>query len=170
MNLRTHDKGILIFENHAEIQQLNYDSSTNIHNVSVNTAIIDYSTSPKENNIIECHNAITITTSDISSGQNEPFVAKTFGKNANDNIQKNINLDNTFKDSDAGPFYVFVEHRNLNIGRLHPMKLGEKLLQLNGYEKFIKEISRVGRNRIKIEVTSGNIANQLIRDPFFFAK
>lgn len=80
---------------------------------------------------------------------------------------KNINLDNKFKDTDAGPFFIFVEHKNLNIGRMHPMKLGEKLLQLSDFEKHIKEISRVGRNRIKIELDSGSIANKLVIHPFF---
>lgn len=44
------------------------------------------------------------------------------------------------------------------------MKLGE-ILQLLGYEKHIKEISRVGQNRIKLELHSGSIVEKLITHP-----
>lgn len=75
--------------------------------------------------------------------------------------------NNKFRNSDKGPYIVFVEHKILNLGRLHPMKLGEKLSQLSEYEKHITEISGVGRNRIKVLLDSGNAANKLIGDSFF---
>lgn len=103
------------------------------------------------------------------AGQGRFYLSqKTPSKNVDINKHRNINLENKFREADSGPFYFFVEHKTLNIGRLHPMKLGEKLLQLNAYEKFIKEISRVGRNRIKVEVSSGAIANELVADKFFY--
>ncbi|CAH1985388.1 unnamed protein product [Acanthoscelides obtectus] len=79
------------------------------------------------------------------------------------------NTDNRFRNSDTGPYFVFVEHLDLNLGRLHPMKLGEKLAALAEYEKHILEISTVGRNRIKIELDSGDTANKLIEDSLFEA-
>lgn len=78
-----------------------------------------------------------------------------------------IDTNNRFKNTDKGPFLIFVEHKSLNLGRLHPMKLGEKLSQLSEYEKHITEISGVGRNRIKVQVDSGNAANKLVADSFF---
>lgn len=92
-------------------------------------------------------------------------------KNNNDNVNRHrrlpIDISNRFRNCDTGPYHIFVEHLELNIGRLHPMKLGEKLVNLGEYEKFISEISTVGRNRIKIELTSGSIANKLVEDAFF---
>lgn len=78
-----------------------------------------------------------------------------------------LDLSNRFKNTDSGPYLIFVEHITLNIGRLHPMKLGEKLINLSEYDKHILEISNVGRNRIKIEVKSADIANKLVVEPFF---
>ncbi|CAG9836320.1 unnamed protein product [Diabrotica balteata] len=49
-------------------------------------------------------------------------------------------------------------------GRLHPMKLGEKLLSLSNYDKNIIEIVSVGKNRIKIQVDSGAVANNLFNE------
>lgn len=84
-----------------------------------------------------------------------------------DNSSRFINMNNRFRSNDIGPYLIFVEHKSLNIGRLHPMKLGEKLSQLSEYDKYITEISSVGKNRIKIEVSSGNIANNLVEESFF---
>lgn len=91
--------------------------------------------------------------------------------NKNDTIEKQrsrfIDLENRFKSTDSGPYLIFVEHIDLNIGRLHPMRLGEKLINLSEYDRYISEISNVGRNRIKIEVNSAEIANKLVNEPFF---
>ncbi|CAG9827120.1 unnamed protein product [Diabrotica balteata] len=56
---------------------------------------------------------------------------------------------------------------DFRISRLHPMKIGEKLSSLADYDKNITEIVSVGRNRIKIEVDSGLVANRLVEESFF---
>ncbi|CAH1224967.1 unnamed protein product [Diabrotica balteata] len=52
-------------------------------------------------------------------------------------------------------------------GCLHPMKIEEKLSSPADYDKNITEIVSVVRNRIKIEVDSGLVANRLVEEPFF---
>nr|CAI5820850.1 unnamed protein product [Callosobruchus analis] len=80
---------------------------------------------------------------------------------------KNINTDNRFRPNSTGPFFIFVEHKYLNIGRLHPMRVGEKLLQIGGDEKHIMEINTVGKNRLKIQVDSATVANRLVTNQVF---
>lgn len=87
---------------------------------------------------------------------------KDFNKNASEKA-----VNNKYREIDAGPYYIFVEHKYLNIGNLHPMRLGHLLEKLSNYDPYIKEYSAVGRNRVKIEVTSPAIANDLIKHEIF---
>lgn len=80
---------------------------------------------------------------------------------------KNINTDNRFSSYSTGPYYIFVEHKYLNIGRIHPMRLGEKLLHIGEDEKHIIEINNIGRNRIRIQVDSASAANKLVSNSVF---
>lgn len=80
---------------------------------------------------------------------------------------KNLNTDNRFSSHSTGPYFMFVEHKYLNIGRIHPMRLGEKLLQIGEDEKHIIEINNIGRNRIKIQVDSAAAANKLVSNSVF---
>lgn len=74
---------------------------------------------------------------------------------------------NRYHIEDSGPYLIFVEHNRLNVGNLHPLRLGYKLESLIEYDPYIKEISSVGRNRVKIEVTSPVIANKLVEHDLF---
>lgn len=63
------------------------------------------------------------------------------------------------------PYYVYVEHSEKNVGKLHPMALGKFLhIDLN-IKNDIIEISRMGINRVKIEMKSVNAINKLIENP-----
>nr|CAI5863438.1 unnamed protein product [Callosobruchus analis] len=75
---------------------------------------------------------------------------------------KHLNLDNKYSLDSPRPYVVFVEHKYLNVGRLHPMRLGEKLLNIGNDARHIKEINTVGRNRIKIELDSPAAANRIL--------
>lgn len=88
-------------------------------------------------------------------------------KICNDNDNK-INYNLRFKDTDSGPFCVYVEHDTLNVGQLHPMKVGNILSEFTAeLQAEIIEVLSVGRNRIKIFLKSGASANFLIGHEIF---
>lgn len=77
------------------------------------------------------------------------------------------NTDLRYRSNDIGPYVILVEHLNLNIGRVHPMKLGGMFKELNEVNKEISEISKVGRNRIKIIFKCASAANSVINHKIF---
>lgn len=114
----------------------------------------------------------------VSDGNDNTEINKNQEKMITDNAQKNseilgqpkfkyIDTDNRYANNSPGPFVVYVEHSNLNIGRLHPMRLGEKLMRIEDSEECIKEINVIGKNRVKIEVTSAGAANRLVNNSIF---
>lgn len=146
----------------SDIEDVIFVDSVSLHNRNTNQP------SSFSLNSVDSSQYNSQYSNNVSQGQTHAMQKPPDKTNSSSaNTYKNFNCENRFKDKDSGPFFVFVEHKTLNIGRMHPMKLGEKLLQLTGYDKQIKEISRIGRNRIKIELHSGNIANKLVTHSFF---
>lgn len=98
-------------------------------------------------------------------------VQKTSTKNTQINTEtskaKYINTDNRYNSNSTGPFVLYVEHLSLNVGRLHPMKLAEKLLNIGDDERYITEINVIGRNRVKIVVSNAAAANRLVTNTIF---
>lgn len=80
---------------------------------------------------------------------------------------KYIDTDNRYNNNSTGPFVLYVEHLSLNVGRLHPMKLAEKLLNIGDDERYITEINVIGRNRVKIVVANAAAANRLVTNTIF---
>lgn len=75
-------------------------------------------------------------------------------------------VNNRYSRSDAGPYIVFVESLDKNIGKLHPMSVGKLLYTYNSLLKHdIDNISPSGRNRVKIELKTAAAANNLIEAP-----
>lgn len=79
----------------------------------------------------------------------------------------NINFDNRYKNDSKGPFSIFVEHKYLNFGKLHPMRISEKLYNLGGEEKNISYLEIVGRNRVQVFCKTPQAANVLVSNPIF---
>lgn len=94
--------------------------------------------------------------------------------NRSQNNANNINANNTINKSqitylyegkDDGPYYVFIESLDLNekgISRMHPMSLG-KLLKKLFPNTEIRSMKKNGRNRIKIQVPTRDLANEIIQ-------
>lgn len=83
-----------------------------------------------------------------------------------ENEMKDINsfdLTNKYSFKDKGPYSVYVEHLNKNIGRLFPMKVGFYFLEEKDFKNDILDIVSVGVNRVKILFKTFSIANNLIQ-------
>ncbi|KAK9873823.1 hypothetical protein WA026_002181 [Henosepilachna vigintioctopunctata] len=88
----------------------------------------------------------------------------SLNQNKDKSLKKKLNL--RYTGSDSGPFLIIVESKsNNNIGNIHPMNLGKKLI--NSGITGIKNIAKKGKNRLAIEFISGSTANQFIgSNPF----
>lgn len=76
--------------------------------------------------------------------------------------RNDIDITNRYRATDVGPYYVFVEHKDKNIGRLFPMRVGYYLRMNNEFKKSIVDIKVVGRNRVKVILNSLKAANEMI--------
>lgn len=75
---------------------------------------------------------------------------------------KQYDLENKYRTTDNGPYYVMVEHEDKNIGRLFPIRIGHYLLSDPYLKQNILDIKAVGLNRVKIICKTYNSANNLI--------
>ena len=68
-----------------------------------------------------------------------------------------------FSPNSIGPYYVYVQSNNQNIGQLHPAAIGYKLKsnQITG----VVETQFSGKNRIKVEFNDPLLANKFISHP-----
>lgn len=71
-------------------------------------------------------------------------------------------VNNKYSCSDQGPFFVYLEHKNKNLGRLFPIKIGYFLQQVEELKKDIVDIKSIGLKRVKVEFKSYSRANLLI--------
>lgn len=89
-------------------------------------------------------------------------------KRINNKITMAKNKKLEYAITDFGPFIVIVEARKGNVGNIHPLDLGKILFQLQ--IKGIKEIQRKGANRISVEFTTSEHANDFLKNETFEAK
>lgn len=83
-------------------------------------------------------------------------------------IQENrarvIDFENKYKPTDAGPYFVYVEHKEKNVGRLFPVRIGHYLTVSEMFKKTIVDIKPVGINRVKVVLNSYRAANDLVNN------
>lgn len=84
--------------------------------------------------------------------------------NINSDYQSKIDYNNKYKRSDAGPYFVYVESTDKNIGRLFPIRIGHYLKVDDAYKNSIVDIKIVGRNRVKVVLKSFQAANNLVNN------
>ena len=97
---------------------------------------------------------------------NNPVDNQSSRKVQTDTNQRII-LETAYRFDDSGPFQVIIESENADlagVSRMHPMSLG-KLLHSQHPEvsEHISSINKVGRNKIRVELTNFMTANKLIR-------
>lgn len=71
-------------------------------------------------------------------------------------------INNKYRSIDKGPFYVYLEHLNKNLGRLFPIKIGYFLQESSEFKHDILDIKSIGLKRVKVEFKSYNVANSLV--------
>ena len=65
---------------------------------------------------------------------------------------------------DSGPYFIYVETIDKNIGRLHPISVGKIIFDITeNINISIVSMSPIGKNRFKLTTNSWTGANQLIK-------
>lgn len=126
---------------------------------------------PQNDSLLENSNVSNITNlNNISSVVNNISSNKNAesGQEIGREDKRVINYNLKYRNTDKGPFCIYVEHQDLNVGQLHPMRVGSILNKLpNNLQAEIIEVVSVGRSRIKIYVKSAASANFLIKHAVF---
>lgn len=130
------------------------------------------------NSVAECSNNNDdnkMETQSISQAAGAEIIGEGRGKvqnKAGADVLSNVNNVDTTNTYDVktvnlyeGPFYAYLESKNKNIGRLHPMAIGRILHEDLLLKNSITEIKSIGRNRIKIEMRNILEINKLVNNP-----
>lgn len=83
-------------------------------------------------------------------------------KNSQDKTVVKYDIENKYKPADRGPYFVYVEHLDKNIGRLFPIRVGHYLFGNEQFSTNILDIKSVGLNRVKVIFKSYIVANLLV--------
>lgn len=83
-------------------------------------------------------------------------------------IHNNYDLDHTHLYE--APYFAYIQHKQKNVGRLHEMVMGHILHYELGLKKSIKEISRAGVNRVKVEMFAVKDVIDLVNNPILKSK
>lgn len=71
-------------------------------------------------------------------------------------------FNNKYQNSDKGPYFVYLEHVDKNLGRLFPIKVGYFLKESLEFKNDIVYIKFIGIKRVRVEFKSYHIANSLV--------
>lgn len=98
-------------------------------------------------------------------GGSEPPVPKNNSHDKDEirNESKNIDYNNMYKESDPGPYFVYVEHEQSNLGRLFPVRVGHYLFCNQTFKNSITDIKPIGLNRVKVVLNTAKAANLLVK-------
>lgn len=96
---------------------------------------------------------------DITSKPSEP---QSMDIRTHDLPQKTYDLNNKYRPGDSGPYFVYVEHENKNIGRLFPVRVGHYLFNNLSFKNNVTDIKSIGLNRVKIIFKDYASANLLV--------
>lgn len=131
--------------------------------------VVHISDDEQVDNSVNCESDIMSVHMEVNNNPQQKTLADNLQKNSITHSTKSkfIDINNRYAANSPGPFVIYVEHLSLNVGRLHPMRLGEKLLNIGDDATLIKEINVIGRNRVKIEVQSASAANRLVKNTVF---
>lgn len=74
-----------------------------------------------------------------------------------------MSTEKRFNITDSGPFYIFLESADKNVGRLHPMSVGKMPHNLiPSLKDRLIDTKLSGMNRIRLELNSVLSANSLL--------
>lgn len=113
-----------------------------------------------------------LSRTDVNSTQTQPVLnnAKSVRPTDTESLYMK-SKDNRYKVDSSGPFYIYVEGTNGNIGNIHPMALGKTVFETKPeFRRKITDIRSVGRNRIRIDLTTAQAANTMVESSLFDSK
>lgn len=123
----------------------------------------------KSNSLQSINNELTLNsnnkpTLNVGEKNKFPLTDSTPISNTHKSVYE-YNKNNRYSSDDKGPFFLLIESSNVdgNIGLLHHMSLGKLLItKFNLKNKDLVDIKKMGRNRIKVELNSYTLVNNLL--------
>lgn len=100
-----------------------------------------------------------------NNSKNEKSTSKENNSKTNANNPEKSEINYLYQDIDDGPYYIFMESVDTNkagIARMHPMSLGS-ILKKQFPNIEILSLTKNGINRIKVQVSSREKANTIIK-------
>lgn len=138
------------------------DVSINCHN----SGLADDLISNRGNSRSEAVNSVVDSNGQGTSRatkNNVNSVDKGSGDNSREVSNGNFyDFQNRYRKTDSGPYFVYIEHSNKNLGRLFPIRIGHYLLANKFFANNVVDIKAIGLNRIKVILKSHTAANQLV--------
>lgn len=113
----------------------------------------------KDNNSFQCSDAAEQTK---NSSDSEGIRKNVSNMSENRSESPFYDFNNRYKSTDRGPYYVYVEHENKNLGRLFPVRIGHYLFNDSTFRNNVVDIKAIGINRVKVIFKSYYLANQLV--------
>ncbi|KAK9884202.1 hypothetical protein WA026_005155 [Henosepilachna vigintioctopunctata] len=149
-------------------QSLNLINDKYIENSDFNQVTFDKVLSQSKLALCKKNNTSQITQESILS--QEPYLQSQSSNNTNIESTQETRKKSLIKSydlTDTGPFKIYIESKNENIGSLHPMSLG-RILHKNdkSISDNVVDISKLGRNRICVEMRTALSANKTINAEF----
>ena len=109
----------------------------------------------------------------VSPSSGLPSDTATSSSYANNSLSNKFENRNSarYGFTDSGPFHVFLESKEGNLGRLHPMSIGKLiLLHHKEIDQNVIEINSVGRNRVKVIFRTFPAANKFLDSKILLEK
>ncbi|KAK9887600.1 hypothetical protein WA026_023483 [Henosepilachna vigintioctopunctata] len=95
------------------------------------------------------------------------IISQVLSNNKSNSSSTDFKNKFTYNNTDQGPYFVYIEGKNGNIGNIHPLKLGKYLFENNKGNLKIKSIKRKGKNRVGVEFETANEANLFSKEVQF---
>lgn len=137
-----------------------------LDNTLLNPGVVSNSPAFINSNITQQNNEAATNFNEVATGSGDNKDEKDIGTAGSGDKPKSgdsfYDFDNRYRKSDRGPYYVYIEHRDKNIGRLFPVRLGHYLFKDELFKNNVIDITSIGINRVKVIFKSYLVANQLV--------
>lgn len=112
------------------------------------------------------HSSTPIIEKDI-----QRLLQKTVDKEKQKSVNKEARPVLLYTNNDLGPFIVYVQNKEGNIGKFHRISTAKLIREaIPQFQNNINDISVIGVNRIKVEFSNGESANKLVESKLLSEK
>lgn len=110
------------------------------------------------------------SSTNVNNNNNIKMIENSSNKNENIS-QYDLNKSNRYNGRDKGPFFILIESKDKNIGKLHKVSIGKLIFNNFITERNdIEDVNILGRNKIKVVTKTFETANKILEAENFQQK